>query len=415
MNLREESILLIEDEAPMREMLAVFLRGQGFHVLTADNGSTGLAVFLKHVPLLTISDLRMPVMDGLQFLQAALKERSDATIMMLTAFATLDNAVEAMKLGAYDYLTKPIDDLVNDLLKKVEIAMERARLKEQNESLLKKLQAANASLVERQKAIEMELAMGGVVQQSLLPEHEEQWDGIRYAVHHVAGGHLSGDFYDIAKLTPTRFSILMGQVFGRDVPSALLMAMIMGTLREMQRRTDDPMLIMNRANATIKRYLGQGYQNFVSAFYGIIDLEKHTLRYVSAAHPAPILAHYRDKEVVFRGLAAKGHYLGKYENVELKLEEAPLRRSDLILLYTEPVITLANQANEQFGRKRVEKILEKSKDREPGLVLNDLIIDLKCFHSNDLQGVDLAMMAVRIGSVFGQVVESGPVPESYRG
>ncbi len=102
-------ILVIDDDISFRRVLEYNLQEEGHEVLTAASGEAGLALFDEQQPTLVITDMKMPGMDGLQVLKAV-KERSPRTlVIIITAFGAVDTAVEAMKLGAYDFITKPFN------------------------------------------------------------------------------------------------------------------------------------------------------------------------------------------------------------------------------------------------------------------------------------------------------------------
>jgi DNA-binding NtrC family response regulator len=102
-------ILIIDDDSSLRRVLEYNLQQEGYDVATAADGESGLKLFAEKSPAIVITDLKMPGMGGFQLL-SAIKERSPATVVIvLTAFGAIDTAVEAMKLGAFDYLTKPFN------------------------------------------------------------------------------------------------------------------------------------------------------------------------------------------------------------------------------------------------------------------------------------------------------------------
>ena len=130
------TILIIDDDTSLRRVLEYNLQEAGYQVVAAASGEEGLRLFTEETPALVITDMKMPGMDGLQVLKAV-KERSPETlVMIITAFGTVDIAVEAMKLGAYDYITKPFnrDELrltVGKALQFTGLAAENKRLKDQ--------------------------------------------------------------------------------------------------------------------------------------------------------------------------------------------------------------------------------------------------------------------------------------------
>jgi two-component system NtrC family response regulator len=105
----KRSILVIDDDASLRRVLEFTLQEEGYDVITAASGEEGLERFAKGRPAVVVTDVRMPGINGYQVLKA-IKERSPSTVVIIiTAFGVLEEAIEAMKQGAYDYLTKPFD------------------------------------------------------------------------------------------------------------------------------------------------------------------------------------------------------------------------------------------------------------------------------------------------------------------
>jgi len=131
-------ILLIDDEENFRHMLSVILKKRGYDVETASSGTEGLKKIDTAAFDTVLCDIRMPQMDGLEFLKEAQKAGCESTIIMMSAYGTLDTAIEAMKLGAYDYISKPFkpDEIILTLRK----AEERERLRRENLFLKKEVQ-----------------------------------------------------------------------------------------------------------------------------------------------------------------------------------------------------------------------------------------------------------------------------------
>jgi two-component system response regulator PilR (NtrC family) len=127
---RKPRILVVDDERSMRELLAIVLRREGYDVMLAENGREAVAALEKGPVDLLISDIKMPDMSGVDVLRAAKQIDQDILGIMITAFASTDTAVEAMRLGACDYLSKPFDI---DLLKmKVREKIDNRQLRQEN-------------------------------------------------------------------------------------------------------------------------------------------------------------------------------------------------------------------------------------------------------------------------------------------
>src|SRR5213080_3476560 len=127
---RQARILVVDDERSMRELLAIVLRREGYEVLLAENGKSAIATLEREPVDILISDIKMPDLSGVDVLRAAKRIDQDILGIMITAFASTETAVEAMRLGACDYLSKPFDI---DLLKmKVREKIENRQLKQEN-------------------------------------------------------------------------------------------------------------------------------------------------------------------------------------------------------------------------------------------------------------------------------------------
>jgi two-component system, NtrC family, response regulator PilR len=150
---RPPRILVVDDERSMRELLAIVLRREGYEVLLAENGRTAIDLLEREPVDLLISDIKMPDLSGVDVLRAAKKIDQDILGIMITAFASTETAVEAMRLGACDYLSKPFDI---DLLKmKVREKIENRQLRQENVLLKRTLGLSHqfANIIGRSEAM----------------------------------------------------------------------------------------------------------------------------------------------------------------------------------------------------------------------------------------------------------------------
>jgi len=131
-------ILIVEDDVRVGESLRLLLKKRGFHPLLASNGKEGLSLFRQEGVDLVITDLVMPKMDGIELLEAIKGLRPETEVIVISAQGTIERAVQAMKLGAFDFIEKPINPRVISLL--VERALEKQSLILQNRDLRSKLE-----------------------------------------------------------------------------------------------------------------------------------------------------------------------------------------------------------------------------------------------------------------------------------
>src|ERR687895_1185103 len=133
------SILVIDDEEIMREILETLLKGEGYSVRLAASGEEGVEL-ARNIPFdASIVDVMMPGIDGMSTLESLKKLDDELPVMMITAFASVENAIAAMKRGAFDYITKPFKN--DEVLVVVRKALEQRRLVAENRALRQNLQA----------------------------------------------------------------------------------------------------------------------------------------------------------------------------------------------------------------------------------------------------------------------------------
>src|SRR5213082_1855699 len=127
------TVLIVDDEKNIREHLALYVRSLRHRAEVAPDATEALALLERHDPDVIFSDVRMAGMDGLALLRETRRRRPDAVVVLMTAYATVEQAVEAMRAGAYDYLVKPFSlDQLGLLLERV---FEVKALRQENRTL----------------------------------------------------------------------------------------------------------------------------------------------------------------------------------------------------------------------------------------------------------------------------------------
>ena len=126
-------ILIVDDEATIRDTLCTVLKEEGFDAESAENGRAALEKIQQNNYDLVITDLRMPEMDGLELLKAVKLNSPQTSVIIITAYGSMESAIEALRLGAFDYLIKPLD--FDDVILRVRRLMEHRELVEENRIL----------------------------------------------------------------------------------------------------------------------------------------------------------------------------------------------------------------------------------------------------------------------------------------
>lgn len=130
-------ILVVDDETSIREFMEIFLKKEGYDVTLAEDGAKAKEILAKRTFEMVISDLQMPNLTGMELLKHAREAYPETVFVMMTAFGTLENAVEAMKVGAYDYLTKPCK--IDEVRLVIQNALRTRHLEVENRVLKKEL------------------------------------------------------------------------------------------------------------------------------------------------------------------------------------------------------------------------------------------------------------------------------------
>jgi signal transduction histidine kinase/FixJ family two-component response regulator len=172
------SLLLVDDEEGIRNVLGIALADLGYHVRTAENGRRGLEVFRHHQPAIVITDIKMPVMDGVDLLKRIKEENAETEVIVLTGHGDMDLAIQCLKLEATDFVTKPInDDALDIALKRAnEKIRMRGQLKAYTENLERMVEEKSAKLV----AAERKAAVGQAL------------EGLSTAIQNLAGDVNTG-------------------------------------------------------------------------------------------------------------------------------------------------------------------------------------------------------------------------------
>ena len=132
-------ILIVDDEKSMRELLSIMLTKEGYLVSSADNGENALRAIQAEIFDLVITDIRMPAINGIELLKAVKELSPETVVIVITAYASTETAVDAMKLGAYDYITKPFKNEEIRLI--IQKALEKRSLRKENLLLKREIES----------------------------------------------------------------------------------------------------------------------------------------------------------------------------------------------------------------------------------------------------------------------------------
>ena len=218
----------------------------------------------------------------------------------------------------------------------------------------------NAQLVEEVKTAErvardMEIAAN--IQQSLLPAHPPQVEKVQLAGRCIPAKNIGGDYFDYFCTDDGKLSILIADVSGHDVGSALVMAMAHQVLRFASAHSSSAADVLAVTNHTMYDDLSNAGL-FITSFYASYDPETRWLTWANGGHNQPLLWRAREQRIVW--LSADGMLVGMLDDVEYEERQMTLDAGDTLLLYTDGVTEARNQAGEMYGERRLSQLVEEN-------------------------------------------------------
>lgn len=322
------TLLIIDDDDVVRASIAAYLEDSGFNVLQANNGLQGVQIFEQETPDLVICDLRMPQMGGLELIRQVTAISPQVPVIVVSGAGVISDVVEALRLGAADYLIKPLEDLAV-LEHSVGRALDRARLEQENQLYRQKLETANRELEASLHLLQEDQDAGRQVQINMLPVSPWSIEQFNFAHEIIPSLYLSGDFVDYFRVDERRVAFYLADVSGHGASSAFITVLLKfmttrllfeskrgGTLPEF--KPSDVLGHLNRGLISCK--LGK----HVTMVGGVIDEQAGTLTYAVGGHlPLPVLftggqASYLEG----RGLPVGLFQEATYQNYVIELPES---------------------------------------------------------------------------------------------
>ena len=255
------------------------------------------------------------------------------------------------------------------------LALERAHLYDQNAS--------------QRSRMENELKMAQRVQVSLLPDRLPRIPGIELSAFWQPSLEMSGDYYNVFKLSGGCWGIVIADVCGKGAPAALYMAITHSLLRERVEDVRSPAKLLEHVNVMLC------HQNtdsmFVTAAYAILDSNKFQLTYAVAGHPVPILRRRSGQVKVLPGGGSM--VLGVEPVAHYADQKVKLGPRDSLLFYTDGITEALNLEGQFYGLPRLSDVLAKGSSSAKGLVKH-LVKDLSTWNTSNHLGDDVTLLAL---------------------
>lgn len=332
------TILVVDDEKSITYLLSEVLKKDGHDVTAVSDGKLVAGELKKRQFDLVLTDLHMKQVGGLEVLQTVKRYNENTEVLILTGHGTISSAVEAMKLGAYEYLTKPID--MDEFRLKVQKALERRSFKLQIEKQQKEIR-------EQQELIRKDLTLAEQVQKSLVPK-PIVLPNVDVFVKHLPMIGLGGDFADIYYDGAENVYLTLVDVTGHGITAALLVNRIASEIRKFVRESREPASILFSVNNFILEAF-KGMAMFLTMFSGVINLRKGSFTYAGSAHPSVIL--WKNRENKFEKLDSQNIIIGYEKRKESQFiqEIVKIGSEDKIIMYTDGIIEAEDANRKQLG------------------------------------------------------------------
>ncbi|MBZ5595563.1 MAG: SpoIIE family protein phosphatase [Acidobacteriia bacterium] len=338
--------LIADDQPDVLEALRLLLKSEGYQI-EAVNSPTAVLDKLKTQPYdLLLMDLNYTRdttsgQEGLDLLARIQDIDNTLPVVAMTAWGSVELAVEAMQHGVRDFVLKPWEN--SRLLRTLREQIEKGRRKREN---LRK---------ERE-----ELEDARSVGQALLPKSIPEIPGLEIATTTEAVRTLSGDYFDVLNLGENKLAISIADVIGKGVPAALLMSNVQASVRALAEESPEPGALTRKLNRSVCRNTTPG--KFVTFCYCAVDVGARKLTYTNAGHCAPLLVRANGD---VKRLEAGGAVLGVFPEWPYEQGEVLLAPGDRLLLYTDGITEASNARDEEFGEERLAQLASALRDRGP--------------------------------------------------
>jgi len=338
--------LIIDDDHAVREMIAGYLEDSGYNVLEAANGADGMNLCRRETPDLVLCDLRMPGMDGLEVLATLTRDFPETPIVMVSGLGGISDVIKALKLGAWDYVTKPIEDMAV-LEHAIEQALERARLLRENRMHQEHLESVNRQLSQSLRQLQEDETAARRIQTQLLPERTQAFGPYRFSHQLFTSLYLSGDFVNYFAIDADHLGFYMADVAGHGVSSALVAVLLRSYmdryLEAYLQGRDTAILEPAQVLAQLNRDIYQGrLEKYLTIFYGVIDCADNRLRYSNGGQfPFPLL--WDGASSTF--IAGKNLPIGLFDFAQYRSETLELPPHFAVALISDGILETLPQSN----------------------------------------------------------------------
>lgn len=337
----EPNLLIIDDDTIVRQSMVAYLEDCGFQVLEAADGQQGLAIFGRMQPDLVITDLKMPALDGLQVLKEIHQQAPDTPVIIMSGVGVVGDVVQSLRLGAADFLVKPLVDM-EVLLLAINKSLETKALLLQNSLYREELESAYSELKDHVRTLEKDQEAGRQVQRRLLPPSPIERGGYRLEHRILPSLFLSGDFIDVAFRSDRFLSFYLADVSGHGASSAFTTIWLKHAASEIvyenalfcseETIAEDLDVWLCEVN---RQMLDTRLGHHMTCLLGVVDLQYSCLHYAVAGH-LPLLVMVNDGHAEF--LPGQGRPIGLFPDQSWEQKLVEFAKGSTLLAFSDGIL-----------------------------------------------------------------------------
>jgi serine phosphatase RsbU (regulator of sigma subunit) len=249
---------------------------------------------------------------------------------------------------------------------------------------------AHAEKLEADRRMAYELEIARQVQSRLFPQRSPECTSLEYAGACMPARHVGGDYYDFLSLGQERVALVVGDVAGKGIAAALLMATLQAHLRsQCAVRLDEPEALLRSVNHLFLENTAPSA--YATLFFAEYDGNLRRLRYANCGHLSGLLLH-PDHSVEY--LASTSTVLGLFRDWDCPIAECEVRKGDVFTLYTDGVTESFNEAGDEFGEDRLLESLRRHAHLDPGDMVQAILAEVQRFGAKE-QHDDITLMIAK--------------------
>ncbi len=347
-------MLVADDQPHVLDALQLLLKGHGYRTEAVTHPARVLQALEANefdVVLLDLNYTRDTTAggEGLELVSQIRARDESLPMVVMTAWSSVDLAVEAMRRGASDFVQKPWQN--SQLLDKLQVQVERVR-----------------ALRQAGRCREGELQEAREIQSNLLPKKLPQVSDYEVAGMTQPVRFVGGDYYNVARISDRQTALCIADVAGKGMPAALLMSSLQAALKPLMWQKLAPRELCRRLNRILCDLTP--VNKFISFFYAVLDDKANCLTYCNAGHNPPLLVH---ADGTATELNAAGAVLGQFPDWVYEQSDVQLNRGDQLLMFTDGLVEACDQDEKAFGEANLVNVAARDSGASATEVMNALM------------------------------------------